>query len=129
QSTGIEEVNQAVVQMDNVTQQNAALVEEAAAAAKSLEDQAQRLREAVSVFHLAGVEPLRRPVLASKPASQSSQASMKRAGSAASAKPAPKPKQIEARAEPRTEARTEPRAPVREAVVVAKDDSNDWETF
>ncbi|RQN39611.1 methyl-accepting chemotaxis protein [Paraburkholderia tropica] len=137
QSTGIEEVNQAVVQMDNVTQQNAALVEEAAAAAKSLEDQAQRLREAVSVFHLAGgsgamsagVEPLRRPVLASKPASQSSQASMKRAGSAASAKPAPKPKQIEARAEARTEARTEPRAPVREAVVVAKDDSNDWETF
>jgi methyl-accepting chemotaxis protein len=52
QSTGIEEVNKAVVQMDNVTQQNAALVEQAAAAARSLEDQAERLRAAVSVFSL-----------------------------------------------------------------------------
>ncbi len=40
QSRGIEQVNQAITQMDEVTQQNAALVEEAAAASKSLEDQA-----------------------------------------------------------------------------------------
>jgi methyl-accepting chemotaxis protein len=50
QSTGIEQINQAVTQMDQVTQQNAALVEEAAAAAESLEDQAQNLAEAVAVF-------------------------------------------------------------------------------
>jgi len=54
QSTGIEQVNQAVGQMDEVTQQNAALVEEAAAAAESLQDQAAKLAQAVSVFKLEG---------------------------------------------------------------------------
>ncbi|KAA0179412.1 MCP four helix bundle domain-containing protein [Cupriavidus cauae] len=52
QSAGIEQVNQAVTQMDTVTQQNAALVEQAAAAAGSLEEQAQRLKQAVSTFRL-----------------------------------------------------------------------------
>jgi methyl-accepting chemotaxis protein-2 (aspartate sensor receptor) len=52
QRTGIEEVNRAVTQMDQVTQQNAALVEEAAAAAESLQDQATQLVQAVSVFKL-----------------------------------------------------------------------------
>ena len=52
QVTGIDQVNTAVNQMDQVTQQNAALVEEAAAAASSLETQAQRLQEAVSAFRL-----------------------------------------------------------------------------
>jgi methyl-accepting chemotaxis protein-1 (serine sensor receptor) len=50
QSTGIDQVNLAVAQMDEVTQQNAALVEQAAAAASSLEDQARRLSAAVAVF-------------------------------------------------------------------------------
>ncbi|RDK06490.1 methyl-accepting chemotaxis protein, partial [Cupriavidus lacunae] len=53
QSSGIEQVNQAVAQMDEVTQQNAALVEEAAAAAGSLEEQAGRLQSAVATFRLA----------------------------------------------------------------------------
>ena len=52
QSTGIEQVNQAIAQMDEVTQQNAALVEEAAAAAASLEDQAANLSELVDVFRI-----------------------------------------------------------------------------
>ncbi|MFK4445719.1 methyl-accepting chemotaxis protein-1 (serine sensor receptor) [Caballeronia udeis] len=52
QSSGIEQVARAVTQMDEVTQQNAALVEEAAAAAQSLEDQAGALKEAVAVFQL-----------------------------------------------------------------------------
>ncbi|MFC0269734.1 methyl-accepting chemotaxis protein [Kushneria aurantia] len=52
QSNGIEQVNQAVTQMDQVTQQNAALVEEAAAAASSLEDQASRLYQSVSRFSI-----------------------------------------------------------------------------
>ncbi len=55
QSAGIEQVNQAISQMDQVTQQNAALVEEAAAAAESLNEQAGKLAEAVSVFKLDGV--------------------------------------------------------------------------
>ncbi|MGV7208970.1 methyl-accepting chemotaxis protein [Oxalobacteraceae bacterium A2-2] len=53
QSTGIEQVNQAIVTIDDVTQQNAALVEEAAAAAQSMRDQAELLAQAVSVFKLA----------------------------------------------------------------------------
>ncbi|MDP2143628.1 MAG: methyl-accepting chemotaxis protein, partial [Gallionella sp.] len=50
QSAGIEQVNLAITQMDEVTQQNAALVEEAAAAAESLEEQAQNLSVAVATF-------------------------------------------------------------------------------
>jgi len=52
QSTGIDQINEAVHQMDQVTQSNAALVEEAAAAAQSLEQQAKHLLQAISVFHL-----------------------------------------------------------------------------
>jgi methyl-accepting chemotaxis protein len=52
QSSGIDQINQAIGQMDQVTQQNAALVEEAAAAAQSLEHQAKTLVHAVSVFKL-----------------------------------------------------------------------------
>ncbi len=52
QSSGIEQVNQALIQMDEVTQQNAALVEEAAAAAESMRNQAEVLAHAVSVFTL-----------------------------------------------------------------------------
>ncbi len=54
QSSGIEQVNQAITQMDSVTQQNAALVEEATAAAESMQDQAQTLTQAVTVFKLTG---------------------------------------------------------------------------
>ncbi|MGB3424144.1 MAG: methyl-accepting chemotaxis protein [Castellaniella sp.] len=50
QSDGLSQINVAVSQMDSVTQQNAALVEEASAAAASLQDQANRLVSAVSVF-------------------------------------------------------------------------------
>jgi aerotaxis receptor len=53
QNSGIEQINQAVTQMDDVTQQNAALVEQAAAAAASLEQQANELVGAISIFHLS----------------------------------------------------------------------------
>ena len=52
QSSGIEQVNLAVSQMDEVTQQNAALVEQAAAAAGSLQEQARHLADAVAVFKI-----------------------------------------------------------------------------
>ncbi|WP_045223270.1 methyl-accepting chemotaxis protein [Methyloterricola oryzae] len=81
QSSGIEQVNQAVVNMDETTQQNAALVEEAAAAAESLQEQAETLARTVSQFRLEGAashqavsrprpsyqQPVSRP-LAAKPA-------------------------------------------------------------
>jgi methyl-accepting chemotaxis protein len=52
QFTGITEVNDAVVQLDQMTQQNAALVEQSAAAASGMKDQAQRLAQVVAVFKL-----------------------------------------------------------------------------
>jgi methyl-accepting chemotaxis protein-2 (aspartate sensor receptor) len=61
QSSGIDQVNRAVSQMDEVTQQNAALVEEAAAAAGSLQEQAQRLAEAVAVFKVNAGEVIEVP--------------------------------------------------------------------
>ncbi len=59
QSAGIEQVSQTVIQMDGTTQQNAALVEEASAAARSLEQQADRLIEAVDVFDLSSAATTR----------------------------------------------------------------------
>jgi methyl-accepting chemotaxis protein len=76
QSTGIEQVNQAIAQMDQVTQQNAALVEEAAAAAQSMQEQAANLVEAVSVFrleagahgsHATRIEPSHRAAAPARP--------------------------------------------------------------
>jgi methyl-accepting chemotaxis protein len=56
QTSGIGQINQAISQMDQVTQQNAALVEEAAAAAESLQDQAGTLAQVVSVFKLDAMQ-------------------------------------------------------------------------
>ena len=98
QSSGIDQVNRAVSQMDEVTQQNAALVEEAAAAAGSLQEQAQRLAEAVSVFKINAGEVIEVParqlaqqrsaplMAAPKPAQEEP------AKPAAQAEPAPAPK-------------------------------------
>jgi methyl-accepting chemotaxis protein len=61
QTTGIEQINQAIVQLDNVTQQNAALVEQAAAAADSLNQQADRMVEVASSFKLADTGGSRTP--------------------------------------------------------------------
>lgn len=53
QSRGISQIGLAVAEMDGVTQQNASLVQESAAAAASLEEQARQLTEAVAVFNLS----------------------------------------------------------------------------
>ena len=66
QSSGIDQINQAIGQMDQVTQQNAALVEEAAAAAESLQEQSGQLAQVVSVFKLDGA-PAVPAVAASRP--------------------------------------------------------------
>jgi len=74
QSTGIEEINKAITQMDEVTQQNAALVQEASSAAYTLNDQAERLAESISIFKVNAAavntavrqpSPLKRPALLS----------------------------------------------------------------
>ena len=53
QSSGIAGVNESIGNLDQMTQQNAALVEESAAAAESLREQAERLKQAVAVFKVA----------------------------------------------------------------------------
>jgi len=70
QSQGITQVQQAVNQMDDVTQQNAALVEEASAASQSLQEQAQNLNQLVGKFVLEGVvrQPARPAATPAKPA-------------------------------------------------------------
>lgn len=70
QSVGIDQINQAVIEMDNVTQSNAALVEEASAAAQALQDQAVSLSQAVSIFKLDGVQPKTATVVDVKPVRQ-----------------------------------------------------------
>jgi len=83
QSTGIEEINSAVAQMDEMTQQNAALVEESTAAAQSLVEQANELERLVSAFKIdesymqnqsqqaARHEPVvRKPMQSTKPATK-----------------------------------------------------------
>ena len=68
QTAGIDQIYQAIMQMDDVTQQNAALIEQAAAAAASLKDQAGSLVEVVRVFKTDGSGMAGEPV--SKPAAQ-----------------------------------------------------------
>jgi methyl-accepting chemotaxis protein len=74
QTSGIDQINQAITQMDQVTQQNAALVEEAAAAAEAMQGQAGHLAQAVSVFKIHGMHaapiahaPVRTTVVTSTP--------------------------------------------------------------
>jgi methyl-accepting chemotaxis protein len=77
QASGVEEVNKALTQMDEVTQQNSALVEEATATAKTLDQQAQAMSEQVSFFRLEDDAKTRRsagaaPARASKPVATAS---------------------------------------------------------
>ena len=119
QTTGIEQVNQAVIQMDQVTQQNAALVEEAAAAAQSLQEQASGLARTVSAFKLqpgsgsgGGGARSASPSLPSRPAK-------------AAATPRP------AAASPRfaTAAKTAPKLSAPALPAIASAGADDWESF
>ncbi|MRT19624.1 HAMP domain-containing protein [Comamonas sp. CAH-2] len=87
QHDGFAQVSQAVSNLDQMTQQNAALVEESSAAAMSMNEQAQRLAQVVAVFNVgqAGM-PSPRPLAASRPG-----ANVARAASAAPARQAPAP--------------------------------------
>jgi methyl-accepting chemotaxis protein len=91
QSAGIEQINQAVSEMDTVTQQNAALVEEAAAAAEAMQNQAAGLERVVSVFRLDGEFRSAAATLAPcKPATQPPRPAVSRAVARVPAKPQPR---------------------------------------
>jgi methyl-accepting chemotaxis protein len=98
QSAGIEQVNVSIIEMDSMTQQNAALVEEAAAAAQSLQDQAAELSRVVSIFKL--VEGEERVVAAPPPAAKAvvkpivARAPVKKLASSPAPAPAAKPKKV-----------------------------------
>ncbi|MBB2926494.1 methyl-accepting chemotaxis protein [Paraburkholderia silvatlantica] len=113
QRTGIEQVNQAVTQMDEVTQQNAALVEEASAAAQSMSSQAAALRELVSVFNIGS---------AGRAATANVAPAAKAVASATVRRRAPsRPAPVRAAVAPA------PKADRREPATATSDD--DWQTF
>jgi methyl-accepting chemotaxis protein len=135
QSEGIAVVNGSVVQLDQMTQQNAALVEESAAAAESLREQSARMTEAIGVFRLAGGThrtPAAKAPAAPKPAAVKSPAASKpvarTAANPASATAAPKPAPVASR---KTAAAPAPApAPAARAPQPATTaDDGDWETF
>ncbi|WP_443115212.1 methyl-accepting chemotaxis protein [Herbaspirillum seropedicae] len=133
QSTGIEQVNRAITQMDEVTQQNAALVEEAAAAAQSLQAQATNLVGAVSIFKIEAHQvapagkpaskpraaPPARPVTTPQVAAPAAPAVTAAAPSSAASAPKSAPKLPPA----------PPKAAAKPASSRAKDDAQDWEEF
>ncbi len=108
QSAGIEQINMAIAQMDEVTQQNAALVEEAAAAAEAMQDQAGNLSKQVSLFQVERQLERAKPVLKKAPVTP-----MPARVNAPAAAAAAAPRRIAA-AQGR-------RAPIR--------DTEEWETF
>jgi methyl-accepting chemotaxis protein len=85
QSHGIEEINQAIAQMDEMTQKNAALVEEAAAAADSMQQQSKKLSVAVSIFTLPDAHRVRRTAPAAAPVPAFQPALARRAPASSSA--------------------------------------------
>ncbi|MFZ5543507.1 MAG: chemotaxis protein, partial [Pseudomonadota bacterium] len=135
-SSGIGQVNTAVTQLDQMTQQNAALVEESAAAAESLKDQAHKLNGLVATFRLDdrgrpagfGAAPVP-PVATAKPAAPATpHQSAARALIERVRQPAPpaKPAAAPAAAAPVPVAAVPAAAP---AAAPAKQDDGEWETF
>jgi methyl-accepting chemotaxis protein len=127
QSAGIEQVNVSIIEMDGMTQQNAALVEEAAAAFQSLQDQAAELQRVVSIFKLAaGDEQAAEPV----PAASVSTAVVARAPAARQARPQLK-KPAAAKAAPKEQGDDVPAAAAQKTSkkVAAAAASDDWEEF
>ncbi len=93
QATGLDEINKAMGEMDEMTQQNAALVEEAAAASESLSSQAENLEELISFFDIGTRAEARQPNRSSAPAprtpASAQKASVKNASQAKSDKQSP----------------------------------------
>ncbi|MDR5896001.1 methyl-accepting chemotaxis protein [Larsenimonas suaedae] len=121
QSTGIDQVNQAVSQMDQGTQQNAALVEEAAASSRTLEEQADQLRREVGFFQLGALGANQRldarlaPPVPSMSARKADHASSPRKTSPTKAKASP--------------VSAKPSRPKQAPAMTTAAGDDDWETF
>jgi methyl-accepting chemotaxis protein len=127
QSDGIGQINVAVNQLDQMTQQNAALVEQSAAAAESLKDQAHRLAQVVQVFRISAVSAVPVAVRSlSAPAPRIATQPKKAPALAATSKPSPVVLK-----RPSLAGKTAPRpspAPSSKPVAASGDDG-DWESF
>ncbi|WP_332878209.1 methyl-accepting chemotaxis protein [Massilia sp. S19_KUP03_FR1] len=133
QSAGIEQVNLSIIEMDGMTQQNAALVEQAAAAAQSLQDQAGELQRVVSVFRLIEGEQVQQAAAAPV----ASRAVAVRAPAPAARPVAPRaalkrPAPVARPAPAKTAAKAAPAAPAPKKAApkaAAAASSDDWEEF
>ncbi|MEX3925352.1 methyl-accepting chemotaxis protein [Paraburkholderia sp. BR10936] len=129
QHTGIEQVNRAVAQMDEVTQQNAALVEEASAAAQSMAAQSNGLRDVVTVFRVGAQAE---SALASTVAAPDQRARAVRPA-APLKRPAPAPAKATTTTPARKAANAAPAVTAKAAsaipVATAAHEAADWETF
>jgi methyl-accepting chemotaxis protein len=123
QSTGIAGVNKAIGDLDQMTQQNAALVEESAAAAESLRDQTERMKQAVAVFKVKagdiGGGPVKASVRSSVPQSVAFKGSERRAEGP----------RVGAAARTGSTASPKPVAPKIAAKATHAGGDDDWETF
>jgi methyl-accepting chemotaxis protein len=143
QSLGIEQVNEAITQMDEMTQQNAALVEQSAAAAQAMQDEAGTLAHSVSVFKLRGDSSGSRLAAAPRPRPSAAAAPAARALAVRKAAPPPAA-EVEEEAEAPAAAAPAPRAAARPAAKPAAasaasagksrlqpkaDLGSDWEEF
>lgn len=143
QSDGIAEVNRAVGQLDQMTQQNAALVEQSAAAASSMKDQAHRLAQVVASFKLDHALTAPRPVpVVARAQPRAPVPALKRPApaqpprAALAARPAAKPKALAPAPVPRLAAPLAAKptpavkiAASRSARVTPAGGDDDWETF
>ena len=130
QSKGIDQVGDAVAQLDQVTQQNAALVEESAAAADSMKHQAARLAQTVAVFNVGGAV-VRESLVPPAPA----KAAPRPAAKPAAATAAPATARAAAQAAPASDTKaTAPKPAAAQPVLEAAGpresaDGSDWTTF
>jgi hypothetical protein len=128
QALGVAQVGEAVSQMDQVTQQNAALVEEMAAAASSLKSQAEELVGTVAVFKLGGsgaghlIAP-RTVAVRSQHAPSPAYKAPERRTAPAFSKPVARPNP------PKLTTQAAPKAAPSKAAAPAKGGDDDWETF
>jgi methyl-accepting chemotaxis protein len=127
QSAGIEQVNLSIIEMDGMTQQNAALVEQAAAAFQSLQDQAAELQRVVSIFKLAeGEESV--AAQAPAPAAVATRAVVVSQARPQLKKPAQSPAKAKAKAPAQDEQKGDAQASTAKKVAAAAA-SDDWEEF
>ncbi len=135
QSDGIGQVNVAVTQLDQMTQQNAALVEESAAAAESLKDQASRLTEVIKIFRIDSSQALSAPAVVAKAANTFKPVAHKPTSIKPASAKAAEPKALELVAPAEAPKRpTVAAAPVARPAPVAKPAvaagaEGDWESF